>query len=73
MEVEKAGFARVDGFAQVGVGLVGGAEADGFSFCERPVKGRAGGCAGDDADLKGAVGGVFHLGTLSDGGRDFLG
>jgi len=73
VHVEKLGAALVDALAEVGVGLVGGAELDGVGEREGAIERLAGGGAGDDANLKGQALGMNLLGALANGQGDVLG
>ena len=67
MHVGELGATFVDGFAQRGIGLIGGAETDGIGLGESAVERFAGGGAGQDADFKGFAFGVESLGACGDG------
>ncbi len=60
----------VDAVAQVGVGLIGRAEVDGLRLGQRAVQRRAGGGAGQHADLELAPGVVFGGGACGDRQRN---
>ena len=73
VHVEEAGLAGVDALAQVRVGLVGRAPRNGVGARQFAVQRRAGGGAGDDADLERPAGIVLRLRPAGDGLGDDLG
>ena len=73
VHVEELGATRIQRLAEIGVGLVGGAELDGIGSGELPVQGIPGGGSRDHADLERTSLLVFRLGLRSDGTRNDLG
>ena len=73
VHVEEAGLAAVDALPQVRVGLVGRAPRNGVGARQLAVERRAGGGAGDDADLERPAGVVLRLGAAGDGLGNDLG
>ena len=70
VHVEEARLSGIDARTQRRVGLVRRAEADGVGLGQGAVERRAGGGAGQHADLKFASGLMLGSGTLGNGHRD---
>ena len=73
VHVEEARLPGVDAVAQVRIGLVRSAEADGFGLRQRAIERRTRGGAGEDADLKFTAGLVLGDGAFGQGERNRFG
>jgi hypothetical protein len=72
VQVEEARLSRIDAVAQVAIGLVRRAKLHGPRFGQRAIERRAGGGAGQDADLELPPGIVSGDGTFRNRQRDRL-